>query len=108
MVDSERFSSIALALPDAVSSAHFDRIAFKVKRTFATLAADGLSANLNFTPNEQELKCQLAPEVFTPIDNGWGRQGWTTIWLGAATENDVKAALAMAYAHAVEPAKKKR
>ena len=108
MVDSERFSSIALALPDAISAPHFDRIAFKVKRTFATLATDGLSANFNFTPDEQEFKCQLAPDVFTPIDNGWGRQGWTTMWLAAATEDDVKAALAMAYAHAVGPAKKKR
>lgn len=107
MADSESFTRIALALPDATSGPHFDRTAFKVKRTFATLAADGLSANLKFTPDEQEFKCQLAPEVFQAIDNGWGRQGWTTIWLGAATEEDVAAALEMAHVHAVGAAKKK-
>ena len=107
MADSESFTRIALALPGATSGPHFDRTAFKVKRTFATLAADGLSANLKFTPDEQEFKCQLAPEVFQAINNGWGRQGWTTIWLGAATDEDVAAALEMAHVHAVGAAKRK-
>jgi len=105
MVDSQDFARIALALPGATSAPHFDRTAFKVKRTFATLAADGLSANLKFTPDEQEFKCQLAPEVFRAIDNGWGRQGWTTMWLARATKEDVAAALAMAHVHAVGAAK---
>ncbi|MBO9588022.1 MmcQ/YjbR family DNA-binding protein [Devosia sp.] len=107
MADSESFTRIALALPGATSGPHFDRTAFKVKRTFATLAADGLSANLKFTPDEQEFKCQLAPEVFQAIDNGWGRQGWTTIWLRAATNEDVAAALEIAHVHAVGAAKKR-
>lgn len=107
MADSESFSRIALALPGARSAPHFDRTAFKVKRTFATLAADGLSANLKFTPDEQEFKCQLAPEVFQAIDNGWGRQGWTTMWLAKATKDDVIAALEMAHVHAMGAAKKK-
>jgi len=46
MTDSVTLSRIALNLPGAVSAPHFDRTAFKVKRIFATLAADGLSANL--------------------------------------------------------------
>jgi hypothetical protein len=108
MADSESFARIALALPGTTSAPHFDRTAFKVKRTFATLAADRLSANLKFTPDEQEFKCQLAPEVFQAIDNGWGHQGWTTMWLAAATDDDVAAALTMAHVHAVGAAKKAR
>ena len=107
MVDSESFARIALALPGATSAPHFDRTAFKVKRTFATLAADGRSANLKLTPDEQEFKCQLAPEVFEAIDNGWGRQGWTTMWLAKATEHHVAVALEMAHVHAVGVAKKR-
>lgn len=107
MADSESFARIALALPGVTSAAHFDRTAFKVKRTFATLAADGLSANLNFTPDEQEFKCKLAPKIFEAIDNGWGRQGWTTMWLTEAAEDDVAAALMMAHVHATGAAKKK-
>jgi hypothetical protein len=107
MADAEGFTRTALALPGAVSAPHFDRIAFKVRRTFATLAADGLSANLCFTPEEQELKCMVAPRIFQRIDNGWGRQGWTTMWLAEASDADVLAALAMAHAHAVGKPKRR-
>lgn len=101
MASTESFVRIAMALPGTVSAPHFDRTAFKVKRTFATLAADGMSANLKFTPEEQEFKCMVAPELFQAIDNGWGRQGWTTILIAPASEADIAAALAIAHAHAV-------
>lgn len=109
MANSETFTSIATSLPDTVVAPHFDRTAFKVIRVFATLAADGLTANLKFTPDEQELKCMVAPEVFTPIENAWGRQGWTTMTLAAASDDDIRAALAIAHIHAVSgPAKVRR
>jgi hypothetical protein len=44
---------LALALEGVTAAPHFDRTAFKVKRIFATLAADGLTANFKFTPGEQ-------------------------------------------------------
>jgi hypothetical protein len=92
---------IALGLEGTTEAPHFDRTAFKVARIYATLAADRQSANLKFTPDEQEFKCTLAPEIFTPIDNAWGRQGWTTITLRAAGEDDLRAALEMAWRHAL-------
>jgi hypothetical protein len=108
MASSEDFTRIAMRLARTVAAPHFDRTAFKVKRTYATLAADGLSANLKFTPGEQEFKCLLAPDLFTALDNGWGRQGWTTLHIGKATEDDIASALAMAHVHAVaaRPAKR--
>jgi|SRR5688572_27891922 hypothetical protein len=98
---------IALALEGTSEAPHFDRAAFKVKRIYATLAADGKTANLKFTPDEQEFKCMLAPEVFAPVPNAWGKQGWTTLTLATATAADLKVALEIAWAHAV-PAKPKR
>ena len=99
MANSEDFKRIASGLPDVTSAPHFDRTAFKVKRIFATLASDGSSANLNFTPEEQELKCLVAPQIFHAIDNAWGRQGWTTMLLEAASVDDIAAALEMAHVH---------
>ena len=107
MVETETFTQIALALPDTVAAPHFDRTAFKVKRIFATLAADGWTANLKFTVEEQVFKALVAPDIFQAIDNGWGRQGWTTLNLAAATVEDVAAALAMAHAHAAGPVRKR-
>ena len=108
MASSESFRRIALALPDVAAAPHFDRTAFKVKRIFATLAADGKSANLKFTLEEQEFKCLLAPDVFVAIDNGWGRQGWTELNIEAAGEDDIASALTMAHAHAVATKPTKR
>ncbi|UXN72818.1 MmcQ/YjbR family DNA-binding protein [Devosia sp. A8/3-2] len=80
---------------------HFERAAFKVDRIFVTPAGDGLSANLALTPDEQEFKCQLAPQIFQPINNAWGRKGWTSIMLANANEADSAAVLVMAHVHAV-------
>lgn len=107
MADAADLRRMALALAGTSEAPHFDRAAFKVDRIYMTLASDG-TANFKFTPDEQEFKCQLAPEVFTPIDNAWGRQGWTTANLAAASSDDLQAALEMAYAHAVGKPKRKR
>lgn len=95
---------IALSLAGTSEAPHFDRAAFKVKRIYATLAADGKTANLKLDPDEQEFKCMLAPAVFAPVPNAWGKQGWTTLTLADASIAELRAALEMAWKHAV-PAK---
>lgn len=96
---------IALALPGTVEAPHFDRAAFKVARIYVTLAADGRSANFKFAADEQELKCTVAPDAFAPVPGGWGRMGYTTGILAKLKAAELKAALEMAYAHAL-PKKK--
>ena len=108
MADGTDLRRMALALPGTTEAPHFDRAAFRVDRIFVTLDADGRTANFKFTPDEQEFKCQLAPEVFVPLDNAWGRQGWTTVRLTDATEADLRAALEIAHVHAVGKTKRKR
>jgi hypothetical protein len=98
----------ALAMDGVHDAPHFDRTAFKVARTFVTLAADGRSANFKFTPDEQELKRLVAPEAFTPIPNAWGRQGWTEAKLSDLSEADLKSALQMAWMHALPRPKPRR
>jgi len=102
MADKADVLRAAHALEGTTSAPHFDRLAFKVVRTYATLAADGLSINLKFTPDEQEFKCLLAPEAFSAIPNGWGRQGWTTASLEKLNEDELRAALTMAWEHGRE------
>jgi hypothetical protein len=106
MASAEDLRRLALGLPGTSEGPHFDRIAFKAVRIYATLAPDRLSANLKFTPEEQEFKCLLAPEAFRPIANAWGRQGWTVAVLSALSEEELRAALEMAWKHGA--VKKKR
>lgn len=91
---------IALSLQGTTESPHFDRAAFKVARIYATLAADGKTANFKFTPDEQELKCVTAPDAFAPVDNAWGGQGWTAAKLSAMSLSELKSALETAWRHA--------
>lgn len=91
---------IALSLDGATAAPHFDRTAFKVARTFATLAADGLTINLKLTPDEQELKCLTHRHAFAPVPNAWGAQGWTTATLARLTVAELDAALRLAWQHA--------
>ena len=100
MADAEDFERLALALPGVTQHPHFDRVAFKARVTFATLAPDRLSANFKFAPDEQALKCEVAPEAFSPIPNKWGARGWTVGRLDALSEPELDAALRTAAAHA--------
>ena len=100
MADAADFRRIALALEGASEHPHFDRRAFKARVTFATLAPDELTANFKFAPDEQALKCAVAPDAFAALDNAWGRQGWTCGRLAALSEAELRAALEMAWRHA--------
>ena len=108
MSDATDLRRIALALPGTSEAPHFDRAAFKVDRIYVTLDGQGLTANVKFTPEEQEFKCQMAPEVFQPLDNAWGRQGWTVMTLATATDEDLMGALRTAHVHAAGKPKRKR
>ncbi|RYE78140.1 MAG: MmcQ/YjbR family DNA-binding protein, partial [Hyphomicrobiales bacterium] len=64
MATADDLRRIALSLDGTSEAPHFDRAAFKVKRIYVTLAADGRTANLKLTPDEQEFKTMMAPELF--------------------------------------------
>jgi len=98
---------IALSLEGTQEAPHFDRAAFKVARIYATLAADGRTANFKFSHDEQELKCTVAPAAFQAIPNAWGKQGWTTAALTELSLPELEGALEMAWRHAL-PKKRSR
>ncbi len=97
---------IALSLEGTTEAPHFDRVAFRVARIFVTLAADGRTANIKFTPEEQEFKCMLAPGAFAPVPNAWGKQGWTALNFAALGVDELRNALETAWQHA-QPKKRK-
>ncbi len=56
MPTARHFRHIALSLDGTTEAPHFERVAFKVARIYATLAPDGLTANLKLSRDEQEPK----------------------------------------------------
>jgi hypothetical protein len=100
MATAKDFRRIALSFPGTTEAPHFDRTAFKVRRIYATLAADGQSANLMLSPDEQALKCEVTPAAFFAIPNAWGARGATTARLSELTVAELRVALEMAWKRA--------
>ena len=101
MATSADLRRLALSLEGTTEAPHFDRTAFRARRIFVTLAADGETANFMFAPEDQAFKCALAPEAFAPVPNAWGRRGATTAILSALTTAELEDALRLAWSRAV-------
>ena len=97
MATAKDFRKIALSLEGTSEAPHFDRAAFKARRIFATLAADGRSANIRFSPEEQEFHAMLQPDAYSKLPNKWGEAGWTSAKLSALSTDDITAALTSAW-----------
>ena len=93
------FRRLALALPEAEESSHMGCPDFRVGgRIFATLAAETQGfGNLMLTPAQQADFLAEAPELFLPVQGGWGRMGITHIRLAQADELTLAAALRTAH-----------
>lgn len=92
------FQKLALSLPEAVESSHFDTPDFRVGgKIFATAGRiDGKSV-LKLTIDQQQMLCEVEPAMFEPIPGGWGRKGWTNLVLAKADAKTAKSALWMAW-----------
>jgi hypothetical protein len=84
MMTTAEFRDIALSFEGVSEQAHFDRLAFRAKRIFASIAPDHKSANLLLTPEDQQLRCAIHSISLSPIPNKWGQRGWTTLDLFSA------------------------
>jgi hypothetical protein len=107
-VTPKRARELALALENASSYPHFDRLAFRTpRRTFATLARSGKDLNFMFDLAQQAHFCKLAPHAIAPVPGGWGRMGATSCELERIDLPTFKLALEAAHARANAPLPKK-
>lgn len=113
-MDVKDFRRIALSLPGSEESSHMGAPDFRVGgRIFATLASQQQGyGNLMLTPEQQAAFVEELPEVFLPVEGGWGRNGATHIRLGAANADVLAGALRAAWKIRIEknakPAKQTR
>ena len=98
-MSASRFRRTALALSDAVESAHHGKADFRVgKRIFATLGyPDGDWGMVKLTPEQQAVLVEAEPGIFRPVPGGWGKQGNTNVRLTSADAKTLKSALTLAW-----------
>lgn len=93
------FRRIALALPEAKEGSHFGNADFRVGgKIFATLSLEreGFGVLL-LTPEQQAGMVEDAPEIFSQVPGGWGRQGATRVRLAKVAPDVLEDALRMAW-----------
>jgi hypothetical protein len=93
------FRRAALALPGAAEGAHQRTADFRVgKRVFATLGyPDDAWGMVKLTQEQQSMLVEAEPEIFRPVPGGWGKQGYTNVFLAKADATTLKSALTMAW-----------
>jgi hypothetical protein len=95
----DRFRRIALSLAGAEESAHMGHPDFRVGgRIFATLSGQARGRGvLKLTVGQQAEFVRDLPEVFEPVQGGWGRMGMTYVVLERADEATMRGALRVAH-----------
>ena len=98
MVNFQTFQRLALSYPNATEQPHFDKTSFRVrKKIFATVSLKDNKAVLKLSENDQSVFCTLDKNIFSAVNNKWGRQGWTVVDLGKVSKEILVDALGCAY-----------
>ncbi len=98
MVDIASFKNMALSFPETVELPHFEKASFRVKnKIFATLDTVNQKACLKFSEIDQSVFCAIDAEMIYPVDNKWGKQGWTFVELKKVKKSLLKDALSKAH-----------
>jgi hypothetical protein len=98
----DRFRALALDLQDAVEGVHMGHADFRVNgRIFASLDRDEQRGVVKLSPAQQQTLVREYRGMFEPAAGAWGRQGYTTVHLVAATVPVVRGALLLAWQAAV-------
>jgi hypothetical protein len=93
------FRKIALSMAGAAEGSHFGNPDFRVGgRIFATLSLEREGYGvLLLNPEQQAGMVEDAPEVFSPVPGGWGRNGSTRVLLSSVAPDVLEAALRTAW-----------
>jgi hypothetical protein len=108
-VRAEDFRRLALAIPDAVESAHGGHPDFRIGgRVFASLGPGDDQAMVNLSPGLQAQIIEEVPLAFEPCAGVWGARGYTRVHLSRVQEAVVDRVLAAAWVKIQEKPRKRK
>jgi predicted DNA-binding protein (MmcQ/YjbR family) len=80
MVSIDTFRKLALSFPGATEEPHFEKTSFRVKKKiFATYDDINNRACIKLSEIDQDVFSSADKTSFYPLENKWGKQGWTLI-----------------------------
>lgn len=88
MVAIDTFREIALSFPEVTEEPHFEKTSFRVKKKiFATYDDKNKRACIKLSPIDQSIFSAADNTIIFPVDNKWGKQGWTLIEMNKVRED---------------------
>ena len=98
MVSIDTFRKLALSFPEATEEPHFEKTSFKVKKKiFATYDEIKKRACIKLSEIDQDVFSSADKTIIFPVDNKWGKQGWTLIEMSNVKKELFIDALTTAY-----------
>jgi predicted DNA-binding protein (MmcQ/YjbR family) len=98
MVSITTFRKLALSFPEATEELHFEKTSFRVKKKiFATYDDLNKRACIKLSEIDQDIFSLADKTIIFPVDNKWGKQGWTFIEMEKVRKELFIAALTAAY-----------
>ncbi len=105
MVTFDIFRKQALSLPEVTEEPHFEKTSFRIKKKiFATYDSKLKRACVKLSEIDQNVFSTADKAIIFPVDNKWGKQGWTIIEMTRVRKSLFTDALTTAYCE-VAPAK---
>jgi predicted DNA-binding protein (MmcQ/YjbR family) len=98
MVTIETLQKLAHSLPEATEEPHFEKTSFRVKKKIFATYDDKLERLcIKLSEIDQDVFSSADKTIIYPLDNKWGKQGWTIIELEKIHEDLFVDALTTAY-----------
>lgn len=98
MVSFETLRKLALSFPEAKEEPHFEKTSFRVKKKiFATYDNIKKRACIKLSEIDQNVFSSADNTIIFPVENKWGKQGWTIIEMAMVRKELFIDALTTAY-----------
>lgn len=98
MVSINDLRKVALSFPEATEEPHFEKTSFRVKKKiFATYDDKNKRTCMKLSEIDQDVFCSSDKNIIYPVDNKWGKQGWTLIEMDKVNKDLFSDALTTAY-----------
>jgi len=98
MVTLATLRKIALSFPETSEEPHFEKTSFRVKKKiFATYDDKTKRACIKLSEINQDVFSLVDKTIIFPLDNKWGKQGWTLIEMKKVNKDLFLDAITTAY-----------
>ncbi|ANE52318.1 MmcQ/YjbR family DNA-binding protein [Flavisolibacter tropicus] len=98
MISFDTYRTIALSFPEVTEDPHFEKTSFRVKKKiFATYDNQNKRACIKLSEIDQNVFSAADKTIIYPVNNKWGKQGWTLIEMNKVNKDLFSDALTCAY-----------